>query len=286
MARVTFDRVKETSTTTGTGDFTLAGAATGYRAFSSVMSTGDTCFYTIQGTSEWEVGFGTYGAANTLTRTSVSASSNSGSPVSFSAGSKDVFVTYPAYRVGYGPTFSDTAPSNPAAGDFWWDSSTGTLRIYYTDANTSQWVDAVPGLSSGFGVTLTSGTTTVDFGSFPGAPQATTVVTGQAAILSSSIVRVRLWPTATADHSADEHIMAAIMLDLIASDIVPGTGFSINALTRPQPGNLGFPVRPDRGLSSATAGQNTALQQGVFPSVGGEDNSWLYGQFTVLYEWS
>lgn len=95
-----FDRVKETSTTTGTGDFTLAGAVSGFRAFADVLSTSDTCYYSIalQGGSEWEVGLGTYSASNTLTRTTVHASSNSGSAVDFSTGTKDVMLTVPAQR--------------------------------------------------------------------------------------------------------------------------------------------------------------------------------------------
>lgn len=93
MARY-FDRVKETTTTTGTGDITLAGAATGYCAFSSVFSVGDQQVpYTIAGTSEWECGLGTYSASNTLRRDKVYASSNSNAAVSFSAGTKDVFLS-------------------------------------------------------------------------------------------------------------------------------------------------------------------------------------------------
>jgi len=101
MAHVTADRVKETSITTGTGAFTLAGAATGYRAFSAVMATSDTCFYCIalQSGSEWEVGLGTYSGVNTLTRTTVLASSNAGSAVTFSAGTKDVFITLAAAKI-------------------------------------------------------------------------------------------------------------------------------------------------------------------------------------------
>lgn len=98
MAFSLYDRVKETATTTGTGDFTLAGAATGYRKFSDVFSTNDLTYYCIQHqtTGEWEVGLGTYSASNTLTRTTVIASSNSNLAVSFSAGTKDVFVTLAA----------------------------------------------------------------------------------------------------------------------------------------------------------------------------------------------
>lgn len=96
MAHIVADRVKETTTTTGTGALTLAGAASGFRAFSAVCAVNDTVFYAIAGGSEWEVGLGTYSATNTLTRTTVLASSNAGSAVNLSAGSKDVFLTDPA----------------------------------------------------------------------------------------------------------------------------------------------------------------------------------------------
>ena len=98
MAFVVKDRVKETTTTTGTGTVTLLGAATGFQSF-SVIGNGTTTYYTIAGQtgSEWEVGSGTYtSSGTTLARTTVLASSNSGSLVNFSAGTKDVFVTYPA----------------------------------------------------------------------------------------------------------------------------------------------------------------------------------------------
>lgn len=102
MALVLADRVKETSTTIGTGTFTLSGASTGYQTFSSAIGNGNTCYYTIAGqtTSEWEVGIGTVGAG-TLARTTVLSSSNAGSLVTFSAGEKDVFVTYPAGKSVY-----------------------------------------------------------------------------------------------------------------------------------------------------------------------------------------
>lgn len=98
MVLIKADRVKETSTSTGTGTFALAGAATGYRTFSSVCAIGDTFYYAIsnQSNGEWESGIGTYSAANTLTRTTVHASSNSGNAVTFSAGTKEVFLTLTA----------------------------------------------------------------------------------------------------------------------------------------------------------------------------------------------
>lgn len=98
MAFVVKDRVKETTTTTGTGTVTLAGAATGFQSFSAIGNANNT-YYCIAGQtgSEWEVGIGTYtSSGTTLSRDTVLASSSGGSKVSFSAGTKDVFVTYPA----------------------------------------------------------------------------------------------------------------------------------------------------------------------------------------------
>lgn len=98
MALVLKDRVLETTTTTGTGTITLAGAMSGFQSFSAI-GDGNTCYYTIVGGSEWEVGVGTYTASgSTLSRDSVLDSSNSGNLVNFSAGTKKVFVTCPAER--------------------------------------------------------------------------------------------------------------------------------------------------------------------------------------------
>src|SRR6185436_6212020 len=98
MTWVAGDRVKETTTTTGTGDITLAGAVSQFRAFSDVAANGDRIHYAIVGQSgtEWEVGLGTWVAGNTLQRTNVMASSNAGALVNFAAGTKDVFGDFPA----------------------------------------------------------------------------------------------------------------------------------------------------------------------------------------------
>ena len=100
MALVLKDRVKETSTTTSTGTFTLAGASTGFQSFAAI-GNGNTTYYAIvaQAGTEWEVGIGTYTlSGTTLSRDTVLASSNAGSLVNFSAGTKDVFVTYPSEK--------------------------------------------------------------------------------------------------------------------------------------------------------------------------------------------
>jgi hypothetical protein len=98
MALVVNDRVKETSTTTGTGTFTLAGAVLGFETFSSAIGNTNTTYYSIVNENgEFEVGLGTVGAG-TLARTTILSSSNSDSAVNFSAGTKDVFCTLPASK--------------------------------------------------------------------------------------------------------------------------------------------------------------------------------------------
>jgi hypothetical protein len=104
MALVVKDRVNETSTTTGTGTFTLAGAVTGFQTFAAI-GDGNTTYYTIvlQGGTEWEVGLGTYtSSGTTLSRDTILSSSNSNNAVNFSAGTKNVFCDYPAPKAVYG----------------------------------------------------------------------------------------------------------------------------------------------------------------------------------------
>jgi hypothetical protein len=112
------DRVKVAATTTGTGTFTLGSAANGYQDFSAIGS-GNITYYTIalQSGNEWEVGKGTVtdtAGTYTLSRDTVFESSNAGSLVNFSSGTKDVFVTYPAERAIFeepdGQTLIDGGP--------------------------------------------------------------------------------------------------------------------------------------------------------------------------------
>lgn len=100
MALVLADRVKETSTTAGTGTLTLSGASAGFQSFAAV-GNGNTTYYAISdaATGQWEVGIGTYtSSGTTLSRDTVLSSSASGALVTFGAGSKDVFVTYPSEK--------------------------------------------------------------------------------------------------------------------------------------------------------------------------------------------
>jgi hypothetical protein len=103
MALVLKDRVKETTTTTGTGTVTLAGAAAGFQSFAAVGNSNTTYYAIVDNTTgDWEVGIGTYTASGTtLSRTTILSSSTGGAAVSFAAGSKDVFCTYPSSKSVY-----------------------------------------------------------------------------------------------------------------------------------------------------------------------------------------
>jgi hypothetical protein len=133
MALQIRDRVLETTTTTGTGDITLAGAVAGFQQFSAVCSVADTCYYMIEAidssgtpTGEWESGLGTYSALNTLTRTTVNASSNSNAAVTFSAGTKRVGIS----AIAAATQSSRNAILSPFTTDSnTWANTTGRQRI-------------------------------------------------------------------------------------------------------------------------------------------------------------
>ena len=137
MALVLADRVLETSTTTGSGTISLAGASVGFQGFSTGVGDGNQTYYTIalEGGSEWEVGIGTYtSVGDTLSRDTVLASSDSGNKVTFSAGPKQVFVTYPAGKsVYFGTTNAISANSGTIT-----DVATPTAA---GDAVNKQYVD-------------------------------------------------------------------------------------------------------------------------------------------------
>ena len=100
MALKYADRVQETFTTTGTGTISLGGAITGYQAFSAALSNGDTCYYAATDGTNWEVGLGTYtSSGTTLARTTILASSNSNSAVSWAAGTKNIWLDLPAAAI-------------------------------------------------------------------------------------------------------------------------------------------------------------------------------------------
>ena len=97
MALEIHDRVKETTTTTGTGTYTLAGAVTGFETFTANLDNGDTTYYCCTDNTDFEIGIGTFtSSGTTLARTTILASSNSNSAVNWSSGTRTIFMTYPA----------------------------------------------------------------------------------------------------------------------------------------------------------------------------------------------
>jgi hypothetical protein len=155
MAFIIKDRVKEGTTTTGTGAFTLGGSSATFDPFNSFMTNGDTTYYavvhTASGVDEWEVGLGTWNTGNTLTRTTVLGGSNGTSAVDFSAGTKDIFMTYPAAAAATLDLDSNDLAALVTLGNHTTDNLTEGSNLYYTDAR----VDAH--LSGGTGVTYSSG---------------------------------------------------------------------------------------------------------------------------------
>ena len=101
IPRAKFDRVAETTITTGTGTYNLAGVKAGFVSFNSRLATGDTCYYCCRDGTDWETGLGTFTDAtpDTLARTTVIESSISDAAINWGAGSKDIFITMPATRI-------------------------------------------------------------------------------------------------------------------------------------------------------------------------------------------
>ena len=121
MAFVLDDRVRETSTTTGTGTYTLAGAVTGYQSFAAIGNT-NTTWYGASNGVDWEFGVGTYTAAGTtLARTTILSSSNADAAVNWGAGTKTIVCTHPASKSFIGPA---TSTDNAIAR---YDSTTGRI---------------------------------------------------------------------------------------------------------------------------------------------------------------
>lgn len=167
MAQVIEDRVRETTTSTGTGNIVLSGAVRGFRSFSSVCAAGDTVYCCIVGvdanglpTGQWEVGNYTYVSSNTLARTVVLSSSNNNLAVNFSSGTKHVFLDLAAYQINAFSKAGEKAPTTGTPGVWpmgfsnptdefnpmvWNDEFNGTIldgtkwhdRIWYKRSGTS-----------------------------------------------------------------------------------------------------------------------------------------------------
>lgn len=119
------------------------------------------------------------------------------------------------------------------------------------------------------------GTTTLDFGAFPGGSDASVAVTGQAAIVSGSVVEAWMRPVATADHTADEHMVETI--NIYAGNIVGGTGFTVYGFNTSQ---LGEEVPP----AMQQIGPGASLSD-TAPREGGKGTR-IYGQWTIAWVWN
>lgn len=156
-------------------------------------------------------------------------------------------------------------------------SGGGTTNFLRADGT---WAAPLGGGGGGANV----GTATIDFGAFPGASHATVVVTGQAAIVAGSVVQAWIRPVATADHSADEHMLETLKVH--AANIVAGIGFTVNAF------NAGTINEPDVAAVSRDAVSQQAArpggrgQQNAAGSDKGGKGTRIYGQWTIAWSWS
>jgi len=164
MAFLIKDRVLETCSSPGTGAITLLGAVTGYQSFSTAFSStnGTTTYYCIadQGGANWEVGLGTWNTGNTLSRTTVYASSNAGSTVNFASGTQNVFCTYPAEYAVYqgGPL------GTPSSGTVTNLTGTASININGTVGATTQNTGAFTTVTANASTSGTSTTGAFSYG--------------------------------------------------------------------------------------------------------------------------
>ena len=159
MALVLNDRVKETTTTTGTGAIALGGAVSSFETFGAGVGNSNTTYYAIvhQTANEFEVGLGTLdGTSANLTRTTVISSSNSDAAVNFSAGTKDVFCTFPASKTmdmvltGQGDLAYASAANTPARLGI---GSAGQVLQVNSGGTAPEWA-ASSGVSAGFVIAM------------------------------------------------------------------------------------------------------------------------------------
>jgi len=157
------DRVRESTTSIGTGPLALAGAIIGFQSFGAVCAVGDTLYYAVEALAgavpagDWEVGIGTYSAADTLTRTQVLDSSAGGAPVNFAAGVKHVWIDLPAQAAGgfLSQADADAAYLTQAEADALYLTPAEGGAAYAPLAHTHPWasITAKPSTLAGYGIT-------------------------------------------------------------------------------------------------------------------------------------
>jgi len=249
MAFNVFDRVQETTTTTGTGTVTLGGAVSGFQSFFNAgFNNGDTTYYCITSGTAWEVGLGTFTTGpNSLARTTILSSSNFNSAITL-AGTSNVFCVYPASKSVYRDSSGNVAGYNLTAGTI------NSTTVGATSASTG----AFTTLSASSTV---SGTGFSTYLASPPAIGATSASTGAFTTLSaSSTVSGTGFSTYLASPPAIGGTAAAAgsFTTLSASSTVSGTGFS-TYLASP----------PAIGGTTAAAGSFTTLSASSTLAAGG-----------------
>jgi hypothetical protein len=234
MALVLADRVKETTSSTGTTAITLAGAATGYQTFSSAVGDANTTYYTIadQTGANWEVGIGTYTTSgNTLSRDTVLASSNAGNLVAFTAGVKDVFISYPAERALYagGPLGTPSSGTLTNATGYTYANLSGTVPTW--NQNTTGTATNVTGLvavaNGGTGTAtpaLVAGSNVTITGTWP---NQTIAASGAGTVTTVSVVSANGFTGTVANATTTP----AITLTTSITGLLKGNGTAISAAT-------------------------------------------------------
>ena len=141
MALVISDRIKETTTTTGTGTYTLSGAVTGFETFTANLSNSDTTYYCCTDNTDFEVGLGTFtSSGTTLARTTILSSSNSNNAVNWTSGTRTVFCTLPAAKT----VFLDASGNTSVSGSV----TAGSFVIGSADINEND-LESIDGITAG-----------------------------------------------------------------------------------------------------------------------------------------
>jgi cytoskeletal protein CcmA (bactofilin family) len=141
MALVISDRIKETTTTTGTGTYTLGGAVTGFETFTANLSNSDTTYYCCTDNTDFEVGLGTFtSSGTTLARTTILSSSNSNNAVNWTSGTRTVFCTLPAAKT----VFLDASGNTSVSGSV----TAGSFVIGSADINEND-LESIDGITAG-----------------------------------------------------------------------------------------------------------------------------------------
>ena len=288
MAYIQKDRVKETTTTTGTGAVTLAGAVAGFQAFSAVMAVNDTCYYVIvSGTgTDWETGTGTYSSASVLTRTTVLSSSNSGNAVSFASGTKDVFMGPVANQVndiahgGTGATTAADARTNLGV-------STGTVTSV-SGAGTVSGLTLTGTVTASGSLTLGGAISTLNQSTTGNAATVTTNanLTGHVTSVGNAAVLGSFTSAQLATALSDETGTGANVFATSPTLVTPLSN-TLSAVPVASGAGNSLTIAAGSGVTSG-AGGSLILQAGIQATSGGDGKvivKQVAGQTSNLQEW-